>query len=77
MTYSVDDETRELLEAALNILAQVAEMQYSDEGLAGIYSLANDIADRFGIESRVATVVENSDGSLTVEYVEDSDGTVH
>ena len=74
MKYDVDAETRELLEAALNILASVAEMQYTDEGLAGIYTLANSIADRFGIESRVAHVEQADDGTVTVTYVEeDSD----
>ena len=83
MKYDVDAETRELLEAALNILAQVAEMQYTDEGLAGIYSLANQLADTFGIESRVATVTEE-DGKIIVTYTEQDDdtpedpsGTVH
>jgi hypothetical protein len=83
MKYDVDDETRELLEAALNMLAQVAEMQYTDEGLAGVYSLANTLADTFGIESRVATVTEE-DGVIHVTYTEedddtppDTEGTVH
>ena len=83
MKYDVDTETRELLEAALNMLAQVAEMQYTDEGLAGVYALANQIADAFGIESRVATVTEE-DGKLIVTYTEEDEelpdpdsGTVH
>lgn len=81
--YEIDRETREQLEAALNIMAQVAEMQATDEGLVAIYSLANSIADRFGIESRVATV-EEVDGKIVVTYAEDSDdedvpppGSVH
>lgn len=79
MKYEIDAETRELLEAALNMLAQVAEMQYTDEGLAGVYSLANQLADTFGIESRVANVTEE-DGKIIVTYVEEDDdptGTVH
>ena len=79
MKYEIDSETRELLEAALNMLAQVAEMQYTDEGLAGVYSLANQLADTFGIESRVANVTEE-DGKIIVTYVEEDDdptGTVH
>jgi len=72
MKYDVDAQTRELLEAALNMLSQVAEMQYTDEGLAGIYSLANQIADTFGIESRVATV-EEVDGKIVVTYTEEAE----
>ena len=80
--YAIDDETREQLEAALNLLASVAELQATDEGLAAIYSLANSIADRFGIQSRVATV-EEQDGKIVVTYAEDDDeetpppGSVH
>jgi len=72
MKYEIDDDTRELLEAALNMLASVAEMQATDEGLAAVYSLANQIADTFGIESRVATV-EELDGKLIVTYTEETD----
>lgn len=72
-TYDLDPETRELVEAALNILASVAEIQATDEGLASVYALANSIADRFGIDSRVATVEETADGKIVVTYSEDED----
>lgn len=72
-TYDLDPETRELVEAALNILASVAEIQATDEGLASVYALANSIADRFGIDSRVATVEETADGKIVVTYSEDDD----
>lgn len=77
ITYTVDEDTLELLETALNMLAQVAELQATDEGLASVYALANEIADRFNIPSRVATVTEQ-DGVLTVTYNnEEDEGTVH
>jgi len=84
-TYTVDEETRTLLEAALNMMSQVAEQQVTDEGLATVYAMANDIAERFGIESRVAHVEQALDGTITVTYTEEDEddditpdsGTVH
>lgn len=75
-TYTLDDETRSVLEAALNLLAQVAEMQITDEGLVNVYAIANDLADRFGIESRVANITQNDDGTVTVTYTEEEDDDV-
>ena len=80
MIYEIDTETRELLEVALNWLAQVAELQATDEGVDGVYAVADSIAERFGIERKSLEVVEETDDSFTLRYTnstEEDDGTVH
>ena len=48
--YDVDDETRSFLESVLTISAGVADLQHDDECRNDIYTLLDEIADRFLIE---------------------------
>lgn len=60
--YEVDDETRELLEACLNMVAQASSMQVTEEGAEGLISIADAIAERFNIASHDITVQEADNG---------------
>ena len=59
------------IEALLNIAAQAAEMQVTEEGREAIYSILNFVADHFDIE--IAEVVEEEleDGSIHVTFKEE------
>lgn len=47
--YSVDDETRDLIEAALNCMISLSEAQINPEAAEGILTIADSLAVRFGI----------------------------
>lgn len=47
--YSVDEETRDLIEAALNCLISLSEAQINEESAEGILGIADSLAVRFGI----------------------------
>ena len=74
--YTVDDETQELLEAALNMVAQTATLQIHEDSALGLLELCDSIAERFGIESHEITVkddepdYEAGDTSITVYRTE-------
>lgn len=56
--YDVDQETRDLLEAALNMVAQTSCLQLTEESADGLIALCDDLADRFGIDSHEIEVRE-------------------
>ena len=56
MKYEITDHEREMLEAALNCMVLVAEAQLDDAGAEALYTIADSLADTFGIE-RVDTEV--------------------
>jgi hypothetical protein len=70
--YDVDHETRELLEAALNMVAQTATLQIHEDSALGLLDICDSIAERFGIESHEISVkdetpdYEGGDSSITV-----------
>ena len=70
--YEVDQETRELLEAALNMVAQTATLQINEDSALGLLEICDELADRFGIESHEITVKDTTpdydkgDSSITV-----------
>lgn len=90
-TVTVTEETVQLLEAVCNILTQVAELQYDDEAKAGIYSMAEIIAETFDIEMHYVEYTEDEAGNTVIvvaaaEHTEadedahstpDPDSTVH
>jgi hypothetical protein len=59
--YTVDQETRELLEAALNMVSQTATLQIDENSALSLVELCDEIADRFGIESDEVEVVDQSE----------------
>lgn len=88
LIYLVDDETSEMLEAALNIVAGVAELQYDDHAKAGLQSIAEILAQRFNIpvaylnisideDGEVTTTVEEPSSNIAETFPEDPEGTVH
>ena len=47
--YNVDEQTRDLIEAALNCMISLSEAQISEESAEGILGIADSLAVRFGI----------------------------
>jgi len=74
--YDIDEETRELLEAALNMVAQTATLQLNEDSATGLLDICDAIAERFGIESHEITVkdetpnYDDGDSSITVYRAE-------
>ena len=60
--YRVDDATRELIEAALNMVSQTATLQISEEGADGLMNLADEIAHRFYINVETIDVIDERAG---------------
>lgn len=60
--YQVDEETQELLEAALNCLVRLSDAQVSDEGIDGLLSIAEQLSEAFGIQQLDAEVHYNESG---------------
>ena len=59
--YEIDEHTRELLEAALNMVSQTAHLQINEEAALGLIELCDEIAARFGIESDEISVIDEHD----------------
>ena len=74
--YDIDEETRELVEAALNMVAQTATLQLNEDSATGLLDICDAIAERFGIESHEITVkdetpnYDDGDSSITVYRAE-------
>jgi hypothetical protein len=59
----------------LNLAAQIAEMQMSEEARADIYDLLNEVADHYGIEHKEIKISEEEDdeGTVIIRYTQDED----
>jgi hypothetical protein len=67
--YLVDEETRDLIEAALNCMVSLSEAQISEESAQGILGIADSLAIRFGINRiEVEQEVHSEDGVDEVIY---------
>ena len=60
--YRVDEDTRQLIEAALNMVSQTATLQISEEGADGLVGLCDEIAHRFYIDCDIIDVVDERAG---------------
>ena len=67
-TYAIDTETRQLVEAALNMVAQASTMQIQEESAEGLIALCDAIADRFGIDSHDIEVRDGDHITLITVY---------
>ena len=67
MKYQIDSETREHLEALLNMAVQVAELQYDDTARDGMYTIIEQVAEQFGIPKLY----------IETEQEVDSEGNTH
>jgi len=74
--YDIDEQTRELIEAALNMVAQTATLQLHEDSATGLLDICDSIAERFGIESHEIAVkdetpnYDDGDSSITVYRAE-------
>jgi hypothetical protein len=72
--YNVDEQTRDLIEAALNCLISLSEAQIAEESAEGILGIADSLAVRFGI-SRIEVEQElhtTEDGDEVIYRPRDS-----
>jgi len=60
--YRIDKGTREMIEAALNMVSQTATLQISEESADGLMNLADEIAHRFYIECETIDVIDERAG---------------
>ena len=67
-----DSEVEAVIHAAiselLNIAAQVAELQQTDEGADEIYAVCDLVAEFYQIERARAVTTEHDDGSFTTHF---------
>lgn len=71
MSDDADDEQEMLktvLGELLNLAAQVAELQTTDEAAEDIYAMCDFVADYYQIERARAITTENDDGSITTRF---------
>lgn len=47
--YEIDQETRDMLEAVLNMIGGVADLQADDDSREDVYALGDELATRFGV----------------------------
>lgn len=78
MSAEYDDLDKAALEAlgeVLNLAAQIAEMQMSDEARKDIYDLLDTVADHYGVERTEIRVSEeeDDDGAVIIRYTRDDD----
>jgi len=64
--YDTDDVTLQLLETVLNITAQSAQMQISEENAESIFAITDAVAERFGIETRIYEIEEEDGANRSV-----------
>lgn len=57
----VSDDIKEMIEAALNCMMVVADAQISDESAEALVSIADALAEEFGIEKINTEVVDGTD----------------
>ena len=51
MVYEVDDETKQLLEAVLNICSQASQLQIDPQAAEDLIGICDMVAERFDIEA--------------------------
>lgn len=68
--YSVDEDTLELLEAALNCLVTLSESQLDETAAMGLIGIADALADRFNINRHELeeTTFRTDDGDEEIIY---------
>lgn len=57
----------------LNLAAQIAEMQMSDEARKDIYDLLDTVADHYGVERTEIVIDDDEDGTVIIRYTQDDD----
>ena len=63
--YSVDDETRALIEDVLGMAQRVVDLQYDDNTGDDLQAILLEVAHRFGIPTQEVDVKVSEDGVIT------------
>lgn len=78
MAHEYDDLNAAALAAlgeVLNLAAQIAEMQMSDEARKDIYDLLDEVAEHYGVERTEIKIGDDDDdeGTVIIRYTQDED----
>ena len=75
--YDVDTVTLQLIESCLNLAAQTAQLQISEDAAENIYAITDNLAERFRIETRMYEVESDGDEtrSITVYKGQKNEGS--
>ena len=65
-TYDVDRTTLLLIESCLNLAAQTAQLQISEDAAENIYAITDSLAQRFQIETRVYEVNDSEEDARSI-----------
>jgi len=65
--YTLDKETHELVEAALNCLVSLADAQIDETSRDGLLAITDTLADTFGVD-RVSVEVHRTDSGEEIIY---------
>lgn len=64
--YDVDTVTLQLIESCLNLAAQTAQLQISEDAAENIYAITDNLAERFRIETRMYEVESDGDETRSI-----------
>jgi len=79
--YTIDDDTRQLIEAVLNNSETLADCQWDADSADDIRLLNRELGERFGIEYHTINIEESEDGdgnlTLTIKEQREADDRGH
>ena len=79
--YTIDTDTRELIEAVLNNSETLADCQWDADSADDIRLLNRELGERFGIEYHTINIEESEDGdgnlTLTIKEQREADDRGH
>ena len=64
--YDVDKITLQLIESVLNLAAQTAQLQLSEESAETVYAITDGLAQRFKVDTRVYEVEAEEDETRSI-----------
>mgnify|MGYP001116381403 CR=1 FL=1 len=69
-TYTIDEDTRSLLEEVLQMAQRVVDLQYDDDAAEDLQSILAATADRFGIATTEFVIEDDGEGTITMTLSE-------
>jgi hypothetical protein len=66
LKYTIDDDTRSLLEEVLQLAQRMVDLQYNDDVADDLQLILNETADRFGITTTELILEDNGQGTVTI-----------
>ncbi len=69
----LETAARTALGEVLNLAAQIAEMQMSEEARSDIYELLDTVAEHYGIERTEIVIDDDEEGTVVISYSKDDE----